>query len=895
MARSEKAETEARNHTTTGNSLSGRVPKRRIATFTQWSTAIALRLFIWYTLLTAVFRCPSDPEQLDGFSPRVCGPYLAARSHVDPYIAPYYQAYAAPYIEAVQPYVHNFHRNIYVPSKTFTVRTYRIYGAPRLDQGLEFLQERWSRIVTPILHSARGFVIRSYKSSLQPHLTKTKALVVPRYQAAANSVALVRDTYFSPYYSQLEPVVSKALDIFSEFFANEAFPLAQKLWFMAVDFFNGTLRSRVARLYLENVEPQLIRIGKKLREGKQTQWPVDEIERPVNDTPTKDTKDHTDQDAFEKGTEAIGGTARESTHESGDHPYPTSSFSGPIAIDIPTSSPDTSEFQANGKPSTTLQRPSQHNSVSEKVANDLRLWQEKFAIAADNGCQDLEEQVVNIVRHFTDNGYRAKGEESVQALEAAAQHEINLVKARIIDIVQSLPEDPSPDDQDAAYSQLLHTLRSSGSAIREPAHALREWFSDYEEHLDRQVKDAVTSTLEILDSIRELGLQEIGMRLAWMDGVTYKDWAKFHALKRQLSEWRDGISDFAMQHQAFLDAKAIGNDILSRGMVAAESVAGELARLKEVAKWKIQAGDSSDDFKIRTDDPAEFRANKKAALERERAKAAARVAENADIDNPGNEDTDSPAPTLIENSTDGQLAANSIKGESFDSTGPAPEATDGDTGGKELSISQDNLDSTGSHSENTASAVVEELIEADPNLQNPTEDLEPRLGEESSSDEPAGSFAFDDHVIEKNSANAQESPSTLSASASSDPNLGTILSAASAKLQAAIDVAYNDVIESYHPSQSDGDTVVERAAAYVEDIISSAQNQLDSVFHAGPQDPDAPRESKLQSANEQLLSISNEARTQLEQLSTRFYYEAGESSAAANTFGQSATSAEEEA
>ena len=42
------------------------------------------------------------------------------------------------------------------------------------------------------------------------------------------------------------------------------------------------------------------------------------------------------------------------------------------------------------------------------------------------------------------------------------------------------------------------------------------------------------STLEVLDGIRDLGLQEIGMRWAWMEGVTYKHWAKYHDLKRQV-------------------------------------------------------------------------------------------------------------------------------------------------------------------------------------------------------------------------------------------------------------------------------------------------------------------------------------------------------------------------
>ena len=238
-------------------------------------------MIIWYTILTALFRCPSNSTELDGFSPQVCGPYLNARSHIDPYVTPYYETYAAPYIEAVQPYAHNFHRNIYSPTKTFAVRQYRTYGAPRLEQGLNFFGERWTETVTPRLHATRNSLARSYSSSVKSHITKTRDIVVPRYQATAESLAHVRDNYFSPYYAQLEPGVSRTYAVIHDLISNKILPHGKKLCLVSVDFVNGTLRPWVARLYFENVEPQLIRIGNKLREGKRTPLMGDKVERYV--------------------------------------------------------------------------------------------------------------------------------------------------------------------------------------------------------------------------------------------------------------------------------------------------------------------------------------------------------------------------------------------------------------------------------------------------------------------------------------------------------------------------------------------------------------------------------------------------------------------------------------
>lgn len=242
----------------------------------------------------------------------------------------------------------------------------------------------------------------------------------------------------------------------------------------------------------------------------------------------------------------------------------------------------------------------------------MKNWQERFAVAADKGCEDLEEQVASIVQTWMDAESKKKGEELLVALEEVAQKELEELKTKIRDTVQSAPEGPGSEAVDAAREHLLQLLRTTGMTVREPAHALRQWHDGYDAELVSQVSAAVSSTLEVLDGIRDLGLQEIGMRWAWTDGVTYKDWAKYHALKQQFSDWRSEVNGVGMRHQALVDARAAGNEILARGMEIAESTAKELARLKDVGKWKVEAGDASDNFETPTTDPTEFRAMKRA-------------------------------------------------------------------------------------------------------------------------------------------------------------------------------------------------------------------------------------------------------------------------------------------
>jgi hypothetical protein len=139
----------------------------------------------------------------------------------------------------------------------------------------------------------------------------------------------------------------------------------------------------------------------------------------------------------------------------------------------------------------------------------------------------------------------------------------------------------------------------SGSTIRDKAQAVRTWKQHYDHDTTALVEAALESTLKVIDNIRDLGLQEIGMRWAGMEGVTYKDWSKYHDLKSTFDEWRGGVEAAAHKHKGLSKAQEEGESVQESAMNAAEKAAKELTRLKDVARWKIDARDSSSDFSTR--------------------------------------------------------------------------------------------------------------------------------------------------------------------------------------------------------------------------------------------------------------------------------------------------------
>ena len=271
--------------------------------------------------------------------------------------------------------------------------------------------------------------------------------------------------------------------------------------------------------------------------------------------------------------------------------YPTQIFG--------TSTPAISSDSA-GQSSPAYSSPGEQiEQTREKIESDLRKWQDKFALAASKGTEDLQERIHEITERQIANQISGVGESLIIQLEEVSRSELVKLKKAINEIVSSLPSESAKKDLENAEIELSKSTRSAGLAVKEKAQALRTWKKNFEQETHSLVAAASKSTLEIIDNIRDLGLQEIGMRWAWMEGVTYKDWSHYHSLKKTFDQWRSEIEAVAQNHAGLQKSIEAGNILELRGMNLAEKAATELSRVKEVGKWKINAADASDNFETR--------------------------------------------------------------------------------------------------------------------------------------------------------------------------------------------------------------------------------------------------------------------------------------------------------
>jgi hypothetical protein len=539
-------------------------------------TSMIARLSTWYLIITFLFRCPNSLHQLNHDSPRVCKPYLQTRAYAAPYLDPYYETYVAPHIEKVKPYT--------TPITTFAQDNYATYGAHRVEHAKKYAETQYEKSVRPQLENAQKQVKGQYDVYLGPHVKKATDAAAPYYNDLKTSSEEIYVHTLLPAYEQSKPYLQQGHAYGHHVLVDIVYPHVHTAKDATWAFVLRTVWPQLRVLYGDNVEPQLVRISERLGRYRDQQ----KIESVVSAVDAETVLP----------TESIKDTPTIASSSASIVPPSSTEGSGWGVLDEFFGSE--SANTASGELEATSVKPSEPKltgaELQEKLNQDLRDWQTKFATAADKGSEDLEVRVAEITKRQIDNAVHGHGKALVVKLEETADSTIAKLKSYIKKTVESLPEDATDADLEAAYEECGTKTREFGLTVKERAQDIRVWKASYDQETDSLVQAAVRSTVEVLEKIHSLGLQEVGMRWAWTDGVTYKDWQNYHKLRNTLNEWQAEVETVGSRHEGLRLAHEESKKLEDKAMAIASDMVAELVRLKDVSKSKIWAGDASDDF-----------------------------------------------------------------------------------------------------------------------------------------------------------------------------------------------------------------------------------------------------------------------------------------------------------
>lgn len=551
--------------------------KKKSIIFTIFSLGTITRILTWYSIITVLLRCPETLDLVTDTTPQICKPYFQLRSTVVPHLEPYYDSYAAPYVNVAKPYYQSLDKRVIAPATALAMK----YGAPRVAQAQAYGQAKWEKTLQPEVLKYQAIAKARYDRTLAPHWNKVTEASGPYLNLAKMNALQTYQELVVPTFNLVQPYAVQSYGYANDFVVGTGIPYTKSALTSTGVFLDRKVWPKLRILYGENVEPQLVRIGERLgryRDGKKLQAVVDSVV--------------SSSSAFS----ASSTLSSLSSSVSSAHATGTSLSS--ISSSASTSSTKTPE----NKP---LSEDEIRENARNVVAKDLKTWQEKFSKAADEGSDEIDERVTEITERLVQNQANKVGSALLIELEEAINANLKSLKSSIISIIQSEKTGEEAEDS------LNTAVRKAGVAIKEKAQAVRTWRQSFDMETSSLIAKSVKDTFDIIDHIRDLGLQEIGMRWAWTDGITHKDWTKYHALKSKFEEWRLDVEKVVTEHPGLAKARAASEDVESKAMGLAENAAIELSRIKEIGKWKVSSGDSSDDFSTKYIPPAASVASQK--------------------------------------------------------------------------------------------------------------------------------------------------------------------------------------------------------------------------------------------------------------------------------------------
>lgn len=252
-------------------------PTRKVA---RLADSLCRRLLTWYSILTILFRCPASREACDETSPRICRPYFQLRGVAAPLIEPYYTTYAAPYVELVRPYYNAVNRSIIAPTRGVAKQ----YAAPRLHQAQALSNAQWEKHIEPQVAKYQGLAKTQYDQSLAPHINRVSTAVGPYCEVARTNTLQAYHGLLLPAYQYVQPHLRDGYQTTSAFIGATVVPGFAWAWNKTYVFLDGTIWPHVRAVYVQNVEPQLIKIGTRLGQyssGKKS------VPRPPTDSSTR--------------------------------------------------------------------------------------------------------------------------------------------------------------------------------------------------------------------------------------------------------------------------------------------------------------------------------------------------------------------------------------------------------------------------------------------------------------------------------------------------------------------------------------------------------------------------------------------------------------------------------
>ena len=147
-----------------------------------------------------------------------------------------------------------------------------------MAQAQAYGQAQWEKSVQPQILKYQALAKAQYDQSISPHVNKAATTLAPYYDIARTNALQIYYEILVPTYSFAHPYASQGYDIAYDLTRNTVIPSTIWAWNKTYAFLDSAVWPHLRDVYVLKVEPQLVRIGKRLGRynEKKAKPPVEE-------------------------------------------------------------------------------------------------------------------------------------------------------------------------------------------------------------------------------------------------------------------------------------------------------------------------------------------------------------------------------------------------------------------------------------------------------------------------------------------------------------------------------------------------------------------------------------------------------------------------------------------
>lgn len=532
----------------------------------------------------AIWRCPFRSD-LDDSSPALCYPVHGVLNTVEPYVSPYYEQYAVPYVAVISPYTKKvqaiFNSKISVSASEKVSKIYFTHAHP-------FLLQRSSDLKA-LANPYTDKVYEFYEAQARPLADAITQRLSPFCKVLCQWASTVRVYVLTPVYDKVSYLTyhfatSVKLHVWpkAEVFAYRTGRVISEYTRWVWAKFLTIVSPKISAVYENNVEPQVNKI-------------IDRIFQETEGYLTASTVPPTS--IFTASTTSAPLLVSTSSDSTSSASSLNSSKSTPAASNSAKpkrESKPSNEFARDERAQVPLDKKRARRraiSISSELSSWKKIVNKTTRDAFETFKADISKEKERLVK-----GSKPKFTRLLQKLQRYQQDGFTELRKLVDDMESAAKLYDYPDitvtEDDFPWTpeSIQASFKSHAENIRKAAMEVREYSQTFAQLALNRTEDIRSATIDVLDEFSDVALQEIGRKMVSDDDASYlskaaaeegkakwSDWKEFRMLKEHLIQTRQDLIDFDIPME---DINIVLRQAQETANILAKEAAQYLSQLK---------------------------------------------------------------------------------------------------------------------------------------------------------------------------------------------------------------------------------------------------------------------------------------------------------------------------